>query len=243
MSRLSAPFAATCTLLLFAGTRQSGADLFNVQFTDNDGPQWTGVVDTSTDQLSFTSWSENGGGIDFWTLKLPTDSWSAVTSSGATYDVPDDWDGLISTSWAFTAPHPLSWPGQWNENTSTIDNYYAGWGGYRWKDSFFVGSEQMTLRIIPVNPLTYHTADADSVTVTAQGVPEPSTGALFLIGLAVSAGRRSRHRRRRAPRPGRRGSASAVGPAARRGRGSRSGSSSPTQARTCIGPAHRPSRA
>ena len=60
-------FFITCTIFVLVSGGYAHGALYNIDFNDFDGSHWTGVVDTSTDSLTITSWVENLGGIPFWT--------------------------------------------------------------------------------------------------------------------------------------------------------------------------------
>src|SRR5438874_345239 len=78
------------------------AALYNTTLIRFDGPEIHGQVNTTSNTFAITSWVENPGGIEWWTpapASLPL-HYSALTSSGAVYDVPDIWDGHM-VGWGF----------------------------------------------------------------------------------------------------------------------------------------------
>ncbi len=97
---------------------------FLVDYNDLDGPRWTGVIDTNTNDLT--------GNLPFGA----SSAWPAVrlirrdTMIGSTYDVqevdiPDDWSGDMYQD-------PIVF---WFGSLGSDDyrNYYGGWGaGYSW---------------------------------------------------------------------------------------------------------------
>ncbi len=108
---------------------------FLVEFNDFDGPHWTGLIDTNTDDLTVTNWAVNPG-------QFLSDSvisvWPAVQliyhpSTGMAYssydvmpiDIPDNWSGDIHQE-----PF-IFWIGGVGADSGR--NYYGGWGaGYSW---------------------------------------------------------------------------------------------------------------
>ncbi len=99
---------------------------FFVEYNDFDGPNWTGIIDTGTDNLTITSWAFNS---DFVFPSLFSTIWPAVklsyhpeTSTAYSYyettfvDIPDDWSGDMHRD-------PIVfWYG------SVIQDFYGGWG-------------------------------------------------------------------------------------------------------------------
>ena len=108
------------------------AELVFINYNVATGPNWNGTVDTAANTLTITSWQEQSGGALGWTPAMPLPVWSAVNSSGNSYDVPDTFDGTISFSWGFISPVSVT-AMSWNEGTvqSTFSNYYTGWGARR----------------------------------------------------------------------------------------------------------------
>ncbi len=107
---------------------------FLVDYNDSDGPHWTGVIDTATDNLTITNWTPNPG--KFTELTGPT-VWPAVnlvlkdTLFGWTYheiqtlDIPDDWSGDM-----YQDPIVFWYGGLGGDGSR---NFYGGWGaGYWW---------------------------------------------------------------------------------------------------------------
>lgn len=109
------------------------ARLIGIEFRDPDGPQWTGIVDTTLDHLTILTWFENPGGIEFWTpdrRSLPL-VWPALDSTGNSFDVPDAFRGTITDQFAFVSPSRIS-EMAWNEGVSDAmltQSSAAGWGG------------------------------------------------------------------------------------------------------------------
>src|SRR3954464_9917127 len=114
-------------------------------FPDNGGPHWTGFVDTVSHTLPINTRADLPGTPEFWTpLWTPDLSafplvWHAVNSSGAPYDVPDNWLGHIDATFGFISPvsaQQMQWnQGEWGQSPSfhlppEVD-FYPGWGGVR----------------------------------------------------------------------------------------------------------------
>lgn len=177
------------TFMLLAGLRQTPAvaAVINVDFNDSDGPHWTGLVNTTTDVLTINTWTENAGGAQFWT---PTASmlpwvWNAVDQTGATFDVPDNWDGMISTTWGFLSPEALG-DVTWNEGAYIGTKGYPGWGvsanqANTPNTSF---DNTTTTKALVGNA----TPEDSSGTVTITAIPEPGTMALLGVGYCVIGG-------------------------------------------------------
>jgi len=104
------------------------------------GPLWTGIVDTTLDTLTIYTWIEQADSIDFWSPD-PTSMplvWSAVDNTGAPFDVPDGFDGIIDSTFAFISPqnvHEMTWLQSATEGGPLLPieaTFYPGWGGARY---------------------------------------------------------------------------------------------------------------
>ncbi|MBC6987770.1 PEP-CTERM sorting domain-containing protein [Alteromonas sp. BZK5] len=206
-----------CIILM--GTSQwVNAALIDVTYHDADGPQWTGVVDTTTDLLTIASWTEGVGGVyDYWTPQDPTSLiFQAIdlgtasnvyvsASSLTSYDVPDNWDGTIFSGWGF-----LSTQGKqdiaWNEGIFSGNNSRLGWGLAQTNAGLFNPTDFATENFFSFTPYS-STANrvssiggpndfisivprVDVTTPDSTEVPEPAT--LTFFGLTLLAMRRFR---------------------------------------------------
>ena len=170
--------------LLFLFAAQGWGAMLDVSFTDNDGSQWTGQVDTVADTLQIDAWvTGSGGSQSFYTPQsagLPW-TWGAVATDGTPYDVSNSFDGTNMTGWGFLSPlatHQLTWvdgPVDFMNN-----NKYLGWGIGLVGAGYSDGNLTQTFNV-PVGQYGSSMSRADSVTVTA--VPEPSTFALTTLGV------------------------------------------------------------
>lgn len=172
-------------------------------FPNAGGPLWNGFVDTDADDLTITAWSEIPGSVEFWTpLWTPTITtlplvWPAVDSSGAPFDVPEDFDGHINSQFAFistvSARNML-----WNEGTfsplvAELD-FYPGWGGLRRpipganpvQFTFDTSANERSMPWLPSDE--YRISESTLATVTASddgpavaGVPEAGAGLLLSV--------------------------------------------------------------
>ena len=164
-------------IMIFICAGTANAALFNVDFNDNTASHWTGVVNTTTDTLTFTSWTENAG---FPTLLIPSLPmvWDAVDGTGSSFDVPDNWDGNFGTNWGFLSP--VSFNSISFVNGTYNSTFTPGWHIQRYSDGT-IATNIGTNRISPWprdnGILAY--ADADTVVITAV-VPIP--GAVWLLG-------------------------------------------------------------
>lgn len=165
------------------------ADLFHVDYDDADGPSWQGIVDSTTDQLTISLWSENAGGTSYWTPTTLPLVWTARDSSGNVYDIPDSWDGIIDTDFAFISDI-INSDNSWNEGSS-ISATAVGWGGgLTSSGGFAVSGATDRMFFVPSSVGGASSSTADAVTVTA--VPEPSAATTLLLGLVLFASKRRR---------------------------------------------------
>ena len=189
----------TCIALSLAAT--ASAVIIPFSLVDNDGPAISGFVDTTADQATFNTWTENSGGVDFFTpVSLPI-VLDAVDSTGASFDVGDDWDGTIGSTWAFIAPLD-NFATAWNEGAITNDfNQFFGLGGaFNGTSPFAFAGNETNLLNIP-RDTTGGTSSATFDTVTT---PEGYADSLMLMGLAgvgLIVGRRRGERIRRDRQP------------------------------------------
>lgn len=182
--RLSNTLCVLTFLLLYSATVNSA--LFSVEFTDLDGPQWSGLVDTTTDTATINSWIENPGGTDFWTpVNLPL-TLIAVDGSG-NYDVPDNWDGSIDNTWGFLSTAHLSGI-IFNEGLFPDTFSTPGWGASF--DGGAISVEQNEFQLVnwPYAPGITTQAIADSIQISAVPIPTSiwliGSGLLGLVGVA-----------------------------------------------------------
>lgn len=188
---------AVLTVLTSLGfSNFAGASLFSVAFTDNDGPQWTGVVDSVTDSLSIQTWVEGPGGTAYWTptlAALPLNFQAFMAPSFPTpfasltpFDVPDNWDGIIGPSWGFLSD--LTKPNiAWNEGVFAGNNSRMGWGIAQFnseviQDNFATSS---FFQFTPTSTSGNQASEADTVTVNA-AAQVPAPGSLFLLALGLA---------------------------------------------------------
>ena len=162
------------------------AGLVGIEFDDPVGPHWTGVVDTTSNQLTIHTWTENAGGTVYWTPTLASLPlvWPAVDGAGAPYDVPDTFaTSLIDATFAFISPTTLG-SMSWNEGSQPVfTTEYPGWGGDVSDGNLYVGGDATWMC-----PLLSSPSGASCVTgnVTVTAVPEPSAFVfLGLVGLGV----------------------------------------------------------
>ncbi|HSX51647.1 MAG TPA: hypothetical protein VLF09_11845 [Cellvibrio sp.] len=90
------------------------ATIYDFTFSSGDQELLTGHVDTHKDALfvtGMTSWSPGNGYIvnpvipDFAVGSFPDNQWKlgAVQLDGSSYDIADNWDGIIGGSWGFAS--------------------------------------------------------------------------------------------------------------------------------------------
>ena len=185
--------------LMLAVPIGAGAAVFDVEFNDFDGPHWTGQVDTTTDTLTIQTWVENPGLPDVFSpasLPLTLDALT-INGVGGPFDVPDNWDGTISTTWGFIFGAPNA-SIVWNEGTPTPfhNTTRFGWGGLA--DGgvpLFSAWTHLSMGDVPgSSPTTNSFLRADTVTVTEVVIPAPAAGwmGLVLLGGMVRGGRQRR---------------------------------------------------
>ncbi len=180
-------------ILIFSLSMEANALLIDVEFQDDDGPQWAGIVNTKTDELTITSWSEGTGSIAWWT-PLTTLTWEARDFDGYKYDVLDNWDGSL-VDFGFLSEDMLS-ELSWLEGD--IEGAAAGWTTVRpgWgitstilatgEEIFFQGKGNTWLGFLPQgdNPAGASRTIADSVSFTPRvEVPEPNSLVLLSLGI------------------------------------------------------------
>lgn len=101
-------------LVLMLGSSLTQASIYD--FTWNNGLQdlLTGYVDTDQDALFITSvqpWNPGSNGIfnpllpDFSSSDFPGGEWKlgAVQQDGSSYDIADDWNGILGGTWGFAS--------------------------------------------------------------------------------------------------------------------------------------------
>jgi hypothetical protein len=191
-------------------TTSAHAGLFDVSYFDADGPQWTGVVDTTADTLTLATWTEGAGGRSWWT---PTDPSSLVfnalqaplfpadLSQLVPFDVPESWDGTIGADWGF-----VSAAGKqdiaWNEGVFADNNSRLGWGIAQFNSGSFQASFidenhfAFTPRSVSENTVSILDSADDFLSVSVRdgdngngngsaAVPAPEVLALMGSGLAL----------------------------------------------------------
>ncbi len=173
-------------MCLFGTTLGAANIVFNVDFNDADGPHWTGLVDTDADTLTINTWTENAGGVDYWTpapSMLPW-VWTAKTSTGS-FDVPTGWDGTMDNSWGFLPPETDNTLITWNEGTHTFSARGLGWAAGRTGGSVNGFGAVNLLQLVPDGIGSVRVANG-SVAITP--VPEATAFmSLSLVGLAGAA--------------------------------------------------------
>lgn len=169
----------------------SGA-LYDVELIDSDGPHIVGQVDTLTDKFTINSWTENTGGVVWWSPSDLPRTYDALTTTGL-YDVPNNWDGTIGTDWGFINPLTLF------DNSWTNGSFHAptlireGWGGR--VDGFGVidvSRNETRWLNLPFNSNSVAEIAFNSVIVTP--IPEPTALALATLSLLAAASYRPRSR-------------------------------------------------
>ncbi|EGV28315.1 hypothetical protein ThidrDRAFT_3848 [Thiorhodococcus drewsii AZ1] len=202
---INKPFALAT--LVFLSATNVHATLYNVTYTNNDGSQWTGIVDTITDSLMLTSWIEGAGDKSWWTPIDPTSiifhayqgsRFQNTLSSLTSYDVPDVWNGTIDANWGF-----LSDLGKkeilWKEGEFTGNNSRLAWGLAPLNNGNIDNKVESSLATeysfgyVPASSdVNYYQVldigSGDTVLVTKSVVPIPSSVSLFGIGIAVLLG-------------------------------------------------------
>jgi hypothetical protein len=167
----------------------ANADLIGVEWTDNDGPQWTGVVDTTTNSLAILTWVEGAGGVNWWTPSTPltfqaylAPTFPTTFAALTAFDVADAWDGTIGANWGFLSDLTKD-AITWNEGVFTGNTSRLGWGISQFNSGTIRVnfSTEMDFAFTPFSISGNLVAHADSVTVTK--VPEPGTLTLLGIGL------------------------------------------------------------
>jgi hypothetical protein len=175
------------------------ATLINVTWTESQTVSWVGQVDTTLNRLTISALSDNVGGNAFWT---PTNAiiFDAVQLQGGTnqsnlvsYNITDAWNGVIGTNWGFTSALSKS-AISWNEGAFTAHNAKLGFGIRVFNDLSVdtnVGTE-----FFGYNPYTSNDNEAfgqGTATFSVVGpvdVPEPTTLAIFALGMIGLASRR-----------------------------------------------------
>ncbi|NIZ62783.1 hypothetical protein DL239_17580 [Sedimentitalea sp. CY04] len=174
-------FAVATTFCLAPLT--SHAATFDVAYTDNDGPQWTGIVDSTTDTFTILSWAEGAGGIGYWTptsASLPL-LFNAVTAALDPFDVPDDWDGTIGNNWGFLSDLIKS-DIEWQEGNFSGNNSHLGWGISQVNNGSISSSVgESYFLYTPRSSTGNYLSTANSVSVTSVPSPVPLPAAGFLL--------------------------------------------------------------
>lgn len=115
-------------LVLMMMSISAHATLYDVTYNNTDTVSWTGIVDTSTDTLTLSTFADNPGNKPIWTPTNPTNIvFHAVLGNLAAFDVSDTWDGAIGTTWGFLSD--LTKPQiNWNEGNFVGNSSRLGWG-------------------------------------------------------------------------------------------------------------------
>ena len=190
MTKTKSTFLALLAVLL--SPMASNATLISVEWTDNDGPQWTGVVDTTTDSLVIQTWVEGAGGFDWWTPASPPITFHAYLAplfpttfaALSAFDVPDNWDGTIGADWGFLSDLTKD-AISWNEGVFTGNTSRLGWGLCQANNGSICSQfgTESDFSFVPYSSVLNFAAFSDSLIVTPVSVPEPGTLALLGIGL------------------------------------------------------------
>ncbi len=117
-----------CAVLALATANSAQAIVYDVSIDWENYLNWTGVVDTTTDTFTLTSWTTIEGRT-FTPLadQFPI-TFTAQTATGS-FDVADSWDGTIGSDWAFVSSMTLA-DVDWIESFySSFSDLYLAWGG------------------------------------------------------------------------------------------------------------------
>lgn len=190
--------------LILSASGFVNATLLMVEYTESQTVKWTGQVDTTLNTLTITSLTDNVGGEAYWTPQQPI-LFNAVRLVGGTdftslvsYDVDDLWNGSIAADWGFISQFNKNGI-QWNEGVFTGNNSHLGWGlgmsnvgslDLRRNESFFGYTPWATdlNRGYGEGVVTVNTIIDEEEQVAS--VPEPSTLAIFALGVIGLASRR-----------------------------------------------------
>jgi hypothetical protein len=177
------------SLVCLFGAGPASATVFFIELIDTDD-QLTirGEVDSATNKLTVTSW-ENIGPIAFWNpdpgvpSNLPI-SYTALDSVGVNFDVPDNWDGTISSDWGFVADLPNT-AIAWVEGAYVEVIRHHGWGaGVQAVGGLDVSQNEFVWHWTPTGSDTFDDITFETVNVTV--IPEPSVGVLLFSGLVAA---------------------------------------------------------
>jgi PEP-CTERM motif len=173
-------------LLSLTYSSSSSATLFDV-YLDHPFARITGQVDTITDVFTASSWLDPSGLDSVWT---PNSSffpltYTATDASGGVFDVPDNWDGLIDTTWGFIADLSND-EITWLEGDYLEDNRHHGWGaGIGANGNVHVEFyTQDQLQWVATGRTSVRTLNFNTVSVK-QDVPVPATLSLMALALAA----------------------------------------------------------
>lgn len=181
-------------ITLLASTATSQAQTWNVSYGHATTLNWTGVVDSVSDTLTISSWT-NSASATYWTpsaseMPLVFASITGAAGSETSYDVPSNWDGTFN-GWGFIAANPnnsISWV-----DGSSVSGTHIGWsvtdGRTLATPTLTYNNDVGSMRNIPVS--SHVTLNEYSSTVTITPVPEPSSTVLIGLGsLAIIVRRR-----------------------------------------------------
>jgi len=194
-SKLFNTFLGGLILSITSLVNVANAGLIIVNFVDNDGPQWEGIVDTSLNTLTINSWVEGAGGTGHWTPSAVPLIFRAYATPGVgtfqfnqllAYDISDSWDGTIGPTWGFLSDL-TKMTISWNEGVFAANNSRLGWGMAQRNDQAIVSTsfnDNTGFSFVPRSTSSNYATRADTVTFRdLKTIPEPSTFAIFALGM------------------------------------------------------------
>ncbi|WP_368184044.1 hypothetical protein [Aestuariibius sp. HNIBRBA575] len=192
---------AAGTLFLCAASLPAQATLYDVTLFWPHHMEWQGVVDTTTDTFTLTSWTNILDALSEPILDQMPIVFTAQTTSGF-FDVPDDWNGTIGNNWGFVSNSSFGEIDWVVDPNLRYEHAQLGWGSRSNARGGFIDFSYRERSLGWVAYDTFSALTADGVRVSVIEAPRalppvPAPAGLPLVAtLMIGAGLFIRKRRK-----------------------------------------------